>query len=261
VVADELGVAPERIEIEVWDTDVVAYDSGIGGSRGSRVATTVAHEVVRELKQALLAHVGQTLEWPVEDLDLKGDEVWRRGLESCRWADVLARDRKEIAVEAHVEERGYAPITSFVAQVAEVAVDPETGAVTLLNFTTAIDAGRVLNPVGHQGQINGGFMQGLGFALMEELRIEDGQVMTLSFGDNKFPTIRDIPPHRTVVLEANVGGVGPYQIKGIGESAIVPVAAAVANAVYDASGVRIYDLPITAEKVLRALQAKRNARD
>ena len=99
-------------------------------------------------------------------------------------------------------------------------------------------------------------MQGIGYALMEELAVEDGRVTTLTFGDYKIPTIKDIPELRTVLVESE-SGVGPYNVKSIGENATIPVAAAIANAVEDAVGVRIKDLPITAEKVYRALQAKK----
>ena len=131
-------------------------------------------------------------------------------------------------------------------------MDPETGRVRLLRFTTAHDVGTVLNPLGHQGQIDGGVVQGVGYALMEELRAEDGRVTSTSFGDYKVPSIRDVPELNTVLLEPE-RGVGPYDIKGIGENPISPVAPAIANAVEDAVGVRIRDLPITAEKVYRAL--------
>jgi xanthine dehydrogenase molybdenum-binding subunit len=139
--------------------------------------------------------------------------------------------------------------------VAEVSVDIETGQVKLLRFTTAHDVGQVINPVGHQGQINGGVIQGIGYALMEHLPVEDGNVMALTFGDYKFPSAQDIPELQTVLVESD-SGVGPYAIKGIGENPIVPVAAAIANAIEDAVGVRIRDLPITAEKVYWALEAK-----
>ena len=138
-------------------------------------------------------------------------------------------------------------------QVAEVSVDPETGEVQLLRFTTAHDVGQIVNPIGHQGQIEGAIMQGLGYALTEELQVEDGRVTTLSFGEYKLPTMPDAPPLTTVLVES-AHGVGPYQIKGIGESPLTPVAPAIANAVADAVGVRIRDLPITAEKVYSALK-------
>jgi CO/xanthine dehydrogenase Mo-binding subunit len=139
--------------------------------------------------------------------------------------------------------------------VAEVSVDPTTGQVTVSRFTTTHDVGTIINPIGHQGQIEGGLIQGLGFALMEELRTEDGRISTLSLGDFKLPTIGDIPPLTTVLLEDPVGP-GPFRAKAIGEGSISPVAPAIANAVADACGVRLLDLPITAEKIYFALREK-----
>jgi CO/xanthine dehydrogenase Mo-binding subunit len=146
--------------------------------------------------------------------------------------------------------------TSFCAQVAEVEVDPDTGQITVQKIVTAHDVGTILNPMTHQGQIEGGLIQGLGYALMEELLIEDGHISTLSLGDYKIPTMPDIPELVTVLLESGPGPA-PYQSKGIGESSNTPVAAAIANAVFDAVGVRLTDLPLSAEKVFAALQAKR----
>jgi CO/xanthine dehydrogenase Mo-binding subunit len=112
--------------------------------------------------------------------------------------------------------------------------------------------GKVLNPVDHQGQIEGAVVQGIGYGLVEELRVDEGKVTTVNFGDYKIPNVKDIPELKTVVLESDMGP-GPYHAKGIGENPIGPPAPAIANAVEDAVGVRIRDLPITAEKVYRAL--------
>jgi putative selenate reductase molybdopterin-binding subunit len=108
--------------------------------------------------------------------------------------------------------------------------------------------------VGHQGQIDGGIMQGVGYALMEEMVMEDGRVLTANLGEYKIPNIKDLMPLATTLVRGDAGAA-PFQSKEIGESAISQVAPAIANAVYDAVGVRIMDLPITAEKVLRGLQA------
>lgn len=151
------------------------------------------------------------------------------------------------------DAKAHDAVTSFGAQVAEVAVDPTTGQVTVRRITTAHDVGTIINPIGHQGQIEGGLVQGLGFALMEELRTEDGRISTLSLGDFKLPTIQDIPPLTTVLLEEPVGP-GPFNAKAIGEGSISPVAPAIANAVADACGVRITELPLTAEKIFFALR-------
>jgi CO/xanthine dehydrogenase Mo-binding subunit len=255
VVAEEFQVAPEKVEIEVWNTDAVSFDSGIGGSRGTRVNAAVAYEAAQNAKRDLLQLAASQMGWPEDNLTLRGDEIRRADIEeSVRWTEVVARAGGTLAAEGHIQE-GRADVTAFTSQVAEVAVDPETGEITVLKFTTAHDVGTIFNPVGHQGQVNGGFMQGLGYALMEELRVEDGRVTSLSFGDYKIPTMGDLPQLKTVLVQAD-SGVGPYQLKGIGESPISPVAPAIANAIEDAIGVRIRDLPITAEKVYQALKAK-----
>ena len=132
---------------------------------------------------------------------------------------------------------------------------PRPGQVSVRHFTTAHDVGTVINPLGHQGQIEGGLIQGLGYALMEELPTEDGRISTLNLGEAKLPTIADIPPLTTVLLE-DPAGPGPFRAKAIGEGSISAVAPAIANAVADACGVRILDLPITAEKVYFALRAR-----
>jgi len=178
--------------------------------------------------------------------------------QAIAWPELLRRAGRSVSGRGHVRDAGRAPLTSFTAQVAEVSVDPETGEVKLLKFTTAHDVGRIVNPIGHEGQINGGLMQGIGYALMEELRVEDGRVTTLSFGDYKIPTPPDIPPLNTVLVKEG-SGVGPYQIKGIGESSIGPVAPAIANAIADAIGVRVRHLPLTSEKVYEALKTGHGA--
>jgi CO/xanthine dehydrogenase Mo-binding subunit len=146
-------------------------------------------------------------------------------------------------------------LTGFSAQVVDLEVDPETGHIRLLDVVTAHDVGTIINPLGHQGQIEGGLIQGIGFGMIEEMRAEEGRISTLSLGDYKIPNMKDIPPLRTVLVQEAVGPV-PYQGKSIGESSITPITAAIANALYDAVGVRICDLPITAEKVYRALQTQ-----
>ena len=254
VVAEELRAPLHRIRLEVWDTDGTVDDSGIGGSRATRVNTTVAHQAAQDARSRLVALAAERLDAREEAITLDGDELRVEGRDDVlRWPELLAEWEERVVGRAYLEDTEPVRVTGFVAQIAEVEVDPETGQVRVLGLTTAHDVGRVLNPVGHQGQINGGVVQGLGYALMEELTVEDGRVATLSFGDYKIPTSLDIPELRTVLLESE-DGVGPYDIKGIGETPNVPVAAAIANAVADAVGVRIPTLPLTSEKVYRALR-------
>jgi CO/xanthine dehydrogenase Mo-binding subunit len=212
---------------------------------------------VQAVKAELLKFAAAKQGWPEDRLSLRGDEVWNSALEeNIRWPDLLAREDQSVTGRTHVMEMRRSPVTAFSAQVAEVSVDIETGEVKLLTLTTAHDVGRVINPLAHQGQINGAVVQGIGQAMMEELIVEDGHVTNLSFGDYKLPTSRDLPELRTALVESPGSGVGPYNIKGIGEPPIGPVAPAIANAIEDAIGIRIRDLPITSEKVYAALKAK-----
>lgn len=148
---------------------------------------------------------------------------------------------------------------TFAASVAEVAVDPETGQVTLTRLTTAQDVGKAINPLSVEGQIQGAGAQSVGMALWEEVMYdEDGQVLNPSFSDYRMPTAADMPTIETILVEAP-GGDGPYGAKGVGEPPVIPPVAAVANAVTAAIGTRIYDLPITPERVWRVLNGKSDA--
>jgi CO/xanthine dehydrogenase Mo-binding subunit len=253
IVAEELHVPIQSIQIQVWDTDGVPFDTGVGGSRVTRVAGGAAYQAAREASREVCIAAAELLAWPEEALTLRGADVIRQDTgDSHPWAALLQRRGEPVVGRGSIQDMHPSPVTSFTAQVAEVAVDPETGAVQLLRFTTAHDVGQVLNPVDHQGQIEGAVMQGIGYALSEELAVDEGRVTSVSFGDYKIPNMQDIPVLHTVIL-ASESGPGPYNAKGIGENPIGPVAPAIANAVAEAIGVRIKDLPITAEKVYRAL--------
>ena len=253
IVAEELQVPLQSIRVQVWDTDGVPFDTGVGGSRVTRVAGQAAYQAAREASREMCITAAELLAWPEEALTLRGADVIRQDTgDSHSWAALLQRRGEPVVGKGAVQDMHPSPVTSFTAQVAEVAVDPETGAVQLLRFTTAHDVGQVLNPMDHQGQIEGAVMQGIGYALSEELVVDEGRVTTVSFGEYKIPNMQDIPVLHTVIL-ASESGPGPYNARGIGENPSGPVAPAIANAVADAVGVRIKDLPITAEKVYRAL--------
>jgi len=156
-------------------------------------------------------------------------------------------------VEGRYQNHEIGPQASMCAQMAEVEVDRESGEINLGRFVTVHHTGKVLNPLLHDGQIDGGIAMGVGYALTEEMLFGDGRVTTLHFGDYKIPTIRDIPRLEKFVIESSVGR-GPYNSMSIGETPIITVAPAIANAIHDAIGVRINSLPITAEKVLAAIR-------
>ena len=253
--AEELSCDPEEIRIEILDTDSgVASDSGIGGSRGTRVTSGAAYQAARAAKESLFNLAEKLLGWPKADMTLSGKEIIHKKTQKRqRWGELLSAAGRAIDGESFNQDEERSPVTAFAAQVAEVSVDPETGEVKLRRITTAHDTGVIMNPIGHQGQIDGGVVQGLGYGMIEYLPVQDGRVEVAHFGEYKIPNVKDIPPLKTVLLESE-SGVGPYKVKGIGENPISPVAPAIANAIEDAVGVRIRDLPITAEKIYRALR-------
>jgi len=257
IVAEELSLKPDEIQIQILDTDSgVPFDSGIGGSRGTRVASGAAFQAARAAKQELLDLAEKLLGWPKSETVLVGKElVHKKTRKRKRWDKLLSRAGRSVTGAAVHRDEDHSPVTAFAAQIAEVSVDTETGEVKLRRLTTAHDTGVIVNPIGHQGQVDGGVVQGIGYGLIEYLPVHEGHVGTAHFGEYKIPTVKDIPELKTVIVKGEAG-VGPYKTKGIGENPISPVAAAIANAVEDAVGVRIKDLPITAEKVLNALRLR-----
>ncbi len=260
MVAQELSVPVDEVDIDLLDTSEMPFSSGSGGTRVTYTAGQAVVGAARELKRMLIREAAPLLDSPEEDVSLQSGRVVV-GPSELRPAYYRTINIGEVVAHvgdgtiiAEYEFASEPPdMTSFCAQAAEVEVDPETGAVTVKRLVSAHDVGAILNPLMHQGQVEGGVIQGLGYALMEELQTEDGHISTVSFGDYKIPTIADIPELVTVLVEGN-NGPAPYRSKGIGESANIPVAAAVANAVADAIGAPVPSLPLTAEKVLRALR-------
>jgi carbon-monoxide dehydrogenase large subunit len=255
--AEELNCDPDKIHIDTLDTDGgVPFDSGIGGSRGTRVASGAAFTAACDARDKLFALAEKLLSWPSGEIALDGNDlVHKKTKKRQLWSELLGRIGRSIVGEAVNKDEDHSPVTAFAAQVAEVSVDPDTGEVTLNKLTTAHDTGVIMNPVGHQGQIEGGVVQGVGYGLIEYLPVQDGRVEVAHFGEYKIPNVKDIPALKTVIVPSD-HGVGPYKVKGIGENPISPVAPAIANAIEDAVGARIRDLPITAEKVFAALREK-----
>lgn len=256
VIAEELGCPVQAVSVIPLDTDAVNNDSGTGASRVTRTAGFSAQEAAIDLREKLRKIACETQGWPEEQATYSNGAIVNSATkESIPLKDIVRRSNSSVEGLGHFNNNERPHVVPYVAQVAEVEVDPETGRVKIRKFTTAHDAGKVLNPIGFEGQIDGGVMQGIGFALMEEIRIEDGRPLTTTFGDYKIPTMSDIPEIKRVILESG-DGVGPYGSKSIGESPHVPVAAAIANAIDDAVGVRITTLPISAEKIYQALKEK-----
>jgi CO/xanthine dehydrogenase Mo-binding subunit len=229
VVARELGIDAARVRVRQGDTGHANVDPGVGGSRVTPVAGNAALDGARKLK-ARLAELGVTL-------------------------DEAGRSAAPLVVTGEGEQNEH--LYGVYAYSIEVAVDRETGSFRVVDAVLVADVGTVINPVAVRGQLEGGFVYGLGQAVMEELRLEDGRVTTTNLGDYKIPTSADAPPLRLVLI-TDAPGPGPFGAKSAGELANPAVGAAIANAIDAAVGARVMSLPITAEKVRSALRTTGN---
>ena len=256
MVAEELTLDTEDVQIVLETTANMPYTAGSGGSRVMLSAGRAVVAAAQELRGKLVEAASPLLDAPEEQVSLQNGRLVAAG-RSMSIAEMISQTGDESLTGEASLTPDAAELTSFCTQVAEVHVDPETGEITVNKLITVHDIGAILNPLNHQGQVEGGIIQGLGYALMEELELEDGHISTLSFGDYKIPTSADVPVMETVLIQGDAGPA-PYESKGIGESSNIPVAGAIANAVFDAVGVRITDLPVTADKVLAGLRAKRD---
>jgi carbon-monoxide dehydrogenase large subunit len=260
MVAEVMDVPFSQVGLEVGTTDAFRSESGTGASRVTFVLGQAVLKAAAKLKSLLCDRAAEMLGVSSDKVMLKNgrlrvDRDGARSLSLAQLAKAAADKNLLLEVESYHAENETPPEGVFAACVAEVYVDLATGQVQLRKLDTVHDVATILNPVGHQGQIDGGIMQGVGYSLMEELVMDEGRVTTANLGEYKIPNIQDIVPLKTTLVHSHEGA-SPFQSKEIGESAISQVAPAIANAVYDAVGVRIKDLPITAEKVFRALQQR-----
>lgn len=250
LVAEELQVPLESVHLETLDSTQVEKDAGLGGSRGTRIYGNAAYLAVTALKEELSSIAAEAMGTEVNKVAVaEGGAIRLDAEQRMTFAELARAKGSSIRGEGHYNDTTMGPEASMCAEVAEVEVDPETGQVELRKVTAALNTGTIINPLMHQGQIEGAVIMGVGYALMEDVQFDDGKVTTANLGDYKLPSIRDIPELRTVLSQSDTGS-GPYNSMSIGETPIIPLAAAVANAVADAIGSRVRSLPITAEKVL-----------
>ncbi len=258
LVAEEMKVPVNSVRVMAGSTDVAPYDSGARSSRVTYVATHALMEAIGKLQSQLLSQAGHLLECDPSQVDFNNGRFWRREDKAQQFnlKQVVARAGGPMNVTIRENLPQAEDVTYFCAQVAEVDVLPETGEIQVRRFVTAHDVGTIINPVMHQGQIEGGVVMGLGQTFMEEMVMERGQVMNGNPGDYKLPTVADIPNLETVLVRSG-GGLAAYEAKAIGELSNNSPPAAIGNAVADAVGARLFELPITAEKVFNALQGDR----
>lgn len=269
IVAEVLGVHLDRVRVVNSDTDVKPWDVGVHASRTSYVAGNSAMLAATQAKEKLLAAAAKQHGVPVAELTLREGHVMRGG-KKLEPIDRLVRalhfsNQAELLITQAYFEPGsvkqdggfkgqVSPTYAFGTHAVEVEVELDTGLVRVLGVWAAHDVGKVLNALGIEGQIEGGVVMGLGYALTEELKVEQGKVKNPSFRDYHLFTAPEVPPIHFELVETQDPS-GPFGAKGVGEAPAICVAAAVANAVYDATGVRFTSLPLTPERVLEGLIA------
>ena len=260
IAAEGLGLSVDAVNVVHDNTDTMPYSGGTGGSKTTYSMGPAVLAAARDARNQILSVAAEMLEAAVGDLDIEGDKVVVRGMPSKHVALTQIADASMRFAGRYepVYGRGRAAIGNsspmYATHIAKVAVDPETGEVHVLDYVAVQDVGFAINPAEVEGQICGGVTQGLGWALYEGLVYdENGQALTSTLMDYAVPYSVDVPNITPVLVEVP-SALGPFGAKGVGEPPVVPVAATIANAVFDAVGVRVTQLPITAERVFEALQ-------
>jgi CO/xanthine dehydrogenase Mo-binding subunit len=270
VVAEMMGVSLEHVRLVVADTTSGLWDFGSQGSRTlfnvGRAAQLACAELISQIKS--LAE--KMLEAPAGELELRDAAVVVKGApgERLSLADLAMLDTKgdlhgrgqsfpdpAVYDQSRMTSCLYPAFhyPSFHCHAAEVEVDQGTGEVTVVRYAAAHDIGHAVNPTLIEGQVHGGVAQGIGMAMMEEIVYRDGRVLNNNWTDYKLPTFADVPDVQAIIVQHPVEG-GPFGAKGLGESPVIEPPGALANAVYRATGARLTSLPLTGEKILRALR-------
>ena len=254
--AEVLGIPAESVTPTVVDTDSVGYTDVTGGSRTAFATGYAAYNAAQDVKEQMIQRAAKLWEVDVEEIEFSD------GLFRCVNGKTEQIDFKGLA--GKLDETGgpivgrasadpTQPGPSIGTHVVDVEVDPDTGKVEILRYTTSQDAGRAIHPSYVEGQMQGGAVQGIGWALNEEyIYNDDGEMTNASFLDYRIPTSFDLPMIDAVIVEVPNPG-HPYGVRGVGETPIVAPPAAIANAIYRAIGVRMKDLPMSPGRILKAL--------
>lgn len=255
--AEVLTIEPDAITVEIGDTSAAPFDTGSGADRVTHVAGTAIHGTATKLRDELCALAAELFGWPEGTVRLE-DGTFRpeSGGGTVAFEELAARAARasggEVQVRHEVVMEGHVPERNVTAHIVDVAVDAETGQVRVERVVSVQDIGRVLNPRLAEGQVQGAAIIGLGYGLIEDLAIAEGRVTAAHLGDYKIPCMADVPAFEQEFSD-NDEGPSPYGAKAVGEVNICGMAPAIANAVAAAVGVRITQLPVTAEKVYVAL--------
>lgn len=276
IAAQELGIAADDVHVVSADTDVTPMDTGAIASRTTfvtgnavRLAAAQAKEILFEVAAEMLGVDPGELEAVDHRIRVKTFPDKQVALADVAASAQVARGRPPLGsasfnpptVPMDPETGQGKPFAAYVyaTQIADVLVDEETGEVEVLRICAAHDSGTAINPALVEGQVEGGIAMGIGMALEEEVLFDaEGRQVNPNLTNYLIPTSLDVPAIEVDVVQS-LDPVGPFGAKGVGEPTLVPTAPAVVNAIYDAVGVRITDLPATAEKILMALKAKKAA--
>jgi CO/xanthine dehydrogenase Mo-binding subunit len=273
IAAEELGISPRDVIMVSADTDGTPVDTGAIASRTTYVTGNAIRLAAKEAKKILFEVAAPMLGVRTDQLETRQGRIWvidfpQKNIsigEVAYYSQVkLGRPVQGSAswnpptVPLDPQTGQGKPFNTYVyaTQIAEVEVDTETGQVDVLRIVAAHDCGTPINPMLVEGQIQGGISMGVGFALSEEMVFSsNGTLLTSSLSNYLIPTTVDMPEIEVIIVD-NYDPTGPFGAKGVGEPTLVPTAAAILNAIYDAVGVRLYSLPATPEKVLKALREK-----
>lgn len=256
MLAETLGIAAEDVNPAVVDTNSVGYNDGTGGSRVTFATGYATYEVGLKIRDLMCAELAHLWDVSVEEVAFANGTFTQNGhaMSFKQAAEELSKVDVPIVASASVHPKGVG--NAFGTHIVDVEVDPETGKVTILRYTAVQDVGTAIHPSYAEGQIQGGVVQGIGWALNEEYFYNDkGQLLNASLLDYRMPTALDLPMIDTVMVEVKNPG-HPYGVRGVGEVPIVPPAAALANAIHRAVGVRMEELPMSPPKVTAAILAK-----
>lgn len=277
ITAEELGLTPEAVRVSFPDTDFTPYERSTTASRSTFHVGNSARKAAVDVREQILGLASEVLEAPKQDLMIQNGKIWVRdepdraitvaelwggGFYSKGQYPLLGRgvySTSDIYRPIDLRTGRSARPTAFwmyVAQGVEIKVDEETGKIELIRLVSAHDLGRAIHPLNCEGQIEGAVAMGIGSALMEEMVFQDGRLINSDWTTYKIPTALDVPPIIPLIVEAP-HSEGPFGAKGLGEPGVAPVPPAIASALYDATGIRLYDLPLTPEKVYWALKKER----
>ncbi|QBD82282.1 xanthine dehydrogenase family protein molybdopterin-binding subunit [Ktedonosporobacter rubrisoli] len=262
IASDVLGVSSDTVEVAHGNTDTMPYSGGTGGSKTIYTMGAAVLSAARDAREQILKVASDMLEASVDDLEIEDGNVAVRGVpgKSVTLRQIAEASMRFAGQFEPIYGRGRSANSTtspmYAAHIAKVAVDPATGEVRVLDYVAAQDVGRAINPAEVEGQIYGGVTQGIGWALLEGFVYdEEGQMLTSTFMDYAVPHSEDVPNITPILVEIPAP-LGPYGAKGVGEPPVVPVGAAIANAIDDAVGARVTQLPIRPERLFNALNGK-----